>query len=249
MNSSFYINVDIQRILCRCGGKKYYVCGYKTATQTKILVLYGEQTMRYPAVELVTTSTTYARRRLRYNEREKKYQQDNIKWNRTNKKKIIVALAIRQCVAWASTLITHKHSRQKETTEIFLKNIQTKKHTPTNNTNRVYLSKYLKNCSVRDEYRSKKRVLVPVIKHRASYVYYWNKFYLASCMWYLVNYISHILRIHQVLVWFMVCYVLGISQMKSNLRMHSVRRASVNNRLCAVMLSFFTYLRACFLKI
>ena len=79
MNSSFYINVDIQRILCRCGGKKYYVCGYKTATQTKILVLYGEQTMRYPAVELVTTSTTYARRRLRYNEREKKYQQDNIK--------------------------------------------------------------------------------------------------------------------------------------------------------------------------
>ena len=84
---------------------------------------------------------------------------------------------------------------------------------------------------------------------RHIYISYWNKFYLASYMWYLVNYISHILRIHQVLVWFMVCYVLGISQMKSNLRMHSVRRASVNNRLCAVMLSFFTYLCACFLNI
>ena len=33
---------------------------------------------------------------------------------------VIVEIAFRQCAAWPSTLITHKHSRQKKTTEIYL---------------------------------------------------------------------------------------------------------------------------------
>ena len=55
-----------------------------------------------------------------------------------------MVLAIRQCVAWASTLITHTHSRQtKNTGKFMIRKSSIKINTPKRNTNIKYISKHL----------------------------------------------------------------------------------------------------------